>query len=515
MPDSSLTARLRRGGSAALVATGILTSRIAGLVRERLLAHYLGASGMADVYRAAIRIPQILQNLIGEGIIPASFVSVYGKLGDSEASAETKRTLAWQSLAIIAAATLFIVVAMSVFSGAIIEALTPGFDAETRVRTTTLFRWTIWGVAFWCLSAWAQSVLLAQRRYVLSNLGPFFWNLVMIAVLLGFGHELVEARMPFVLGSAYLAGSLLMFGILFAKSASSLGRYRRTKGVLPETKVMLTNARQLLAARTSIQLASFFEIYTASTLAVGTVASIAYAQFVSMLPLQVLGQAISSADLADLARHAERGYIASRIRASLAKSAPYLAYFGFLFTVFAGESVTLVLQGGRLSAPEAALISALLWGLGWAVPAQNLNRLVSTYFYTTGQTKVAAWTSTLRGAGYVVAALVLTREWTGFGFGPNRGESLIAATTLSILLESALLLHFLVRQVGWRVGLPLAEFGRQAAIGALAALLARTLPLAAVTGSFFHAALRVALFSAAYGGLYLALRRLRGAKARE
>ncbi|HVN40269.1 MAG TPA: hypothetical protein VMW19_19070, partial [Myxococcota bacterium] len=54
---------------AALVAAGILLSRLAGLVRERVFAHYFGNTGVADALRAALRIPNLLQNLFGEGVL--------------------------------------------------------------------------------------------------------------------------------------------------------------------------------------------------------------------------------------------------------------------------------------------------------------------------------------------------------------------------------------------------------------------------------------------------------------
>src|SRR3954466_11028785 len=79
--------RERSGRAATLVATGILLSRIAGLVRQHFLARYLGLSDAADAFNAAFRIPIFLQNLFGEGVLSASFIPVYARLrasGDEE-----------------------------------------------------------------------------------------------------------------------------------------------------------------------------------------------------------------------------------------------------------------------------------------------------------------------------------------------------------------------------------------------------------------------------------------------
>ena len=66
----------RTGRSAALVAIGIFSSRVAGLIRQHVFAKYFGLSDEADAFLAAVRIPNFLQNLFGEGALSASFLPV-------------------------------------------------------------------------------------------------------------------------------------------------------------------------------------------------------------------------------------------------------------------------------------------------------------------------------------------------------------------------------------------------------------------------------------------------------
>ena len=66
--------------SAALVAAGILASRVAGLGRDVLFAFFFGNSAFAEAWRAALRIPNVLQNLLGEGTLSASFVPIYAEM---------------------------------------------------------------------------------------------------------------------------------------------------------------------------------------------------------------------------------------------------------------------------------------------------------------------------------------------------------------------------------------------------------------------------------------------------
>jgi putative peptidoglycan lipid II flippase len=78
-PDGA-SARPGHSRAAALVAAGILFSRIVGLVRERVFGFYFGVTDEADAFRAAFRIPNLLQNLFGEGVLSASFIPVYASL---------------------------------------------------------------------------------------------------------------------------------------------------------------------------------------------------------------------------------------------------------------------------------------------------------------------------------------------------------------------------------------------------------------------------------------------------
>ena len=74
-----------------MVAAGILLSRVVGLVRNRVLAHYFGTSDAADAFNAAFRIPNLLQNLFGEGALSASFIPVYAALLGKGESREADR----------------------------------------------------------------------------------------------------------------------------------------------------------------------------------------------------------------------------------------------------------------------------------------------------------------------------------------------------------------------------------------------------------------------------------------
>jgi len=127
------------GRSAALIAAGILLSRIAGLVRQRVFAHYLGLWDAADALSAAFRIPNLLQNLFGEGVLSASFIPVYARLVGQGKTEDAGR------VAGAVAGLLGLVVAAIVLAGVlatpfVVDLLAPGFTGDKRLLTITLVR---------------------------------------------------------------------------------------------------------------------------------------------------------------------------------------------------------------------------------------------------------------------------------------------------------------------------------------------------------------------------------------
>src|SRR5688572_4038591 len=135
MPPPSEGKRSRPAALA--VAAGIFLSRIAGLIRERVFAHYLGNSDAAGAFKAALRIPNLLQNLFGEGVLSASFIPVYARLLAEGKEREASR------VAGAVATLLTLLVAVLVALGTLgapwfVDLVAPGFSGDVRKLTVTL-----------------------------------------------------------------------------------------------------------------------------------------------------------------------------------------------------------------------------------------------------------------------------------------------------------------------------------------------------------------------------------------
>src|SRR3954469_22582683 len=134
-----------RGGALA-VAAGILLSRIAGLVRTRVVAHYLGNSPAAGAFTAATRIPNVLQNLLGEGVLSASLIPVYVGLRKQGRHEEASRVA--RAVGTLLALVATVVAALGVIlARPLVDVIAWGFQPQWRELTITLVRILFPGIA--------------------------------------------------------------------------------------------------------------------------------------------------------------------------------------------------------------------------------------------------------------------------------------------------------------------------------------------------------------------------------
>src|SRR6185312_6370873 len=154
-----------------------------GLVRDRVFAHYFGNSDAADAFRAAFRVPNILQNLFGEGVLSASFIPVYSRLLAEEDEEESGR-VAGAVGAVLALTASLLVVAGMLAAPWLIWVIAPGFHGEKRDLTIHLVRILFPGAGLLVFSAWCLGILNSHRKFLLSYTAPVIWNFAIIGSFL-------------------------------------------------------------------------------------------------------------------------------------------------------------------------------------------------------------------------------------------------------------------------------------------------------------------------------------------
>ncbi|HYN41362.1 MAG TPA: lipid II flippase MurJ, partial [Thermoanaerobaculia bacterium] len=217
-------ARRSSAANALLVGAGVLLSRLAGFVRERIFAHYLGSSMAADALRAALRAPNVLQNLFGEGSLSASLIPVYSRLLAEGKEEEARRTA--RTVGTILALLAVLLSALGVLAAPLlVDVFTPGFSGERRDLTVRLVRILFPGTGLLVLSAFCLGILNSHRRFFLPYAAPVLWNGAIIAALVLAGAKTGVGADGVAVWAAWgaVAGSLLQVAVQLPQVSRLVG----------------------------------------------------------------------------------------------------------------------------------------------------------------------------------------------------------------------------------------------------------------------------------------------------
>ena len=489
------------GRNAVLVAAGIALSRGIGLVRERIFSHYFGLSDAGDAFKAAFRIPNLLQNLFGEGVLSASFIPVYSAElagGDRE---EADR-VAGAVLALLSLAVAFIVLAGVLVTPWLIAAIAPGFTGAKRALAIRLVRILFPGAGLLVLSAWCLGILNSHRRFFLSYTAPVGWNLAMIATLVWLGQSIGEYPLAVALAWGSVAGSALQLGVQLPTVMRLLGRLRLSLGRADaRVRTVVTNFLPAFLGRGVVQVSAYVDTLLASFLPAGAVTALANAQTLYTLPVSLFGMSVSAAELPEMSSAlGSEAEVAAVLRSRLATGLERIAFLvvpsAVAFLALGDIVTSVVYQSGRFSRADSMYVWGILAAAGIGLLATTMARLYSSSFYALKDTKTPmrfAVARVLVGTALGAVLAFLAPGW--LGINPRWGAAGIAlASATAGWVEFALLRRALSRRIG-RAGLGASLALRLWAAAAVGAVLAwgaklglgvsRPLVLGAVSLSLF------------------------------
>jgi putative peptidoglycan lipid II flippase len=475
------------GRYAALVAAGILLSRLAGLVRERIFSHYFGLSDAGDVFKAAFKIPNLLQNLFGEGVLSASFIPVYARLLADGDEREADRT-AGAIFSLLALAMSLLVLGGVLAAPWLVDAVAPGFSGEKRVFLVHLVKIIFPGTGLLVMSAWCLGVLNSHRRFFLSYAAPLAWNAVMIGSLLGFGGRMQQYPLAEMTAWASVGGSALQFLVqlpVVFRLAPGLSLRLRMRS--QHVRQVVGNLGPVLLSRGVVQVSAYIDNLLASFLSTGAVTALYNAQTIYLLPVSLFGMSVSAAELPLMSgttgSPAElHAALQGRLDAGLRRIAFFVVPSAMVFLALGDVVTGVIYQTGHFGRADSLYVWAILAGAAVGLLASTSGRLYASTFYALRDTRTPLRYAVVRvvlttGLGYLMA-FPLPRL---VGLAPRWGVAgLTASAGLAGWVEFLLLRRRLNRRIG-STGLPPRLLVSLWAASAVAAALAWALKLGLAT----------------------------------
>ncbi len=507
---------LRRIALVVAVATAL--SKVAGLVRQTVIAAAFGVGIVYDAYNYAYVLPGFLLVLLGgiNGPFHSAMVSVLARRPREEGAhvLATINTLVGLGLVGV---TLLLVVA----ADPLITLVGPGLDGPRHAIAVLELHWMapmallagLIGLGFGALNAadefWLPSVSpLLSSLAVIAGLGLLWWQL-------GPAIALPEKA---VLGGAVLAGSTLLGALLqWLIQLPALARQGMQQLTLswdwrhPGVQEVLKVMGPATLSSGMLQINVFTDLFFASGI-VGAAAGLGYANLLVQTPLGLLSNVLLVPLLPVFARltaPADRQELVTRIRQGLMASSAAMLPIGALMVALAGPIVGLVYERGAFDVQAARLVGGLLMAYGVGMPAYLGRDVLVRVFYALGD-GTTPFRFSMAGIG-----LNVVFDWTLVGGPTPWGQQLpalnfgapglVLATVAVNVITCLLLLLALQARLG---GLPLRLWGRDsllllgsAVLGGLVAwVLSSTVPWpAGLVGKLLNCGLSGGLGLGVYG----------------
>ena len=449
-----MTSRRRSRGALA-VATGILLSRVSGLVRQMVFAGYFGTGVLADAWTAALRLPNVLQNLLGEGSLSASFIPVYSEfLG--EGRREEARRFAGAVLGLLALVAGGLALVGALLSPWIVGVMVPGFDGVQREATVLLVRILFPMTGILVLAAWALGVLNSHRRFLVSYCAPVVWNLAIIGTLVSaavwFGAR--DVTLLTAMGWGALAGGVLQLAVQVPFVIREMGGVRPSLDRSVEgVREAASNLVPVVGARGFENLSGLIRDLTlAGLLAQGAVATLGFVQTLYILPISLFGLSIGAAELPELSRERKGAVraLAERVAEALAQVQFWVVPSAVGYIVLGRAAVTVIYEHGEFTESAARVTAIVLGVFAVGLLASASSRLLSNAFFALRDTRTPARVAVLRICVSLTIGGFLMFPLDRFQIGDRHlgAAGLAAGAAVAAWLEYVVLRRALSRHIG-------------------------------------------------------------------
>jgi putative peptidoglycan lipid II flippase len=454
--ESRQQRRLAR--STAFFAVATACSRIAGLVREIFAAAYFGVGGAMSAFTIAFQIPNTVRSLFADAAIQAAFVPVFTEKLEHGRRREAF-TLAANLIFLVAVVLALITAVFILIAPLLTHLFAPGFDGADFDLTVGLSRVLFPILVLLGVSGMVVGILNSYDRFGVFAIAPFFWNVAIVAVLVGLAPAFPEDDQIYAYAIGVLVGTVVQlamltfdlrntpFGITRAVLAPFRARLRdglRDADVRRVLVLMLPVTISLGLINVNLLINSLFASLVDTTPVNAGPAAIDKAFRIYMLPQGVFSVAVSTVLFPTLARFAARRDF-DRLRSTMANGMRQILLLltpaAAAILVLSEPMIRLVFQRGDFHAGQTPLVAGALFWFAFSLPFNGLFLLMTRTFFSLQR----PWIPTaISGLNLVVTALFSLALYGPFGIDGIVASTAIA-TAASVVAQAFVLRRLLGR----------------------------------------------------------------------
>ena len=425
-----------------------LVSRVLGMVRDMLMARYVGAGLASDAFLIAWRLPNLFRALFAEGAFAAVFVPMFNRrMTEAEAErAESGKAaavdFASQILSVLFPFLLFFTLLMILATGPIVWAMTGGFPdggPEKFELAKHLTKITFPYLGLISLVSLLGGILNSLNRFWVNAAAPVLLNICMIVALLFFRGSTQIATAETQAIAVTISGVMQLLWLVWSCRQAGVVLRLGLPKLSPDVKKLLWLIGPAAIGQGAIQ----FNLLISTSLAArflnqGAVSYLYYADRLNQLPLGLIGIGVGTAILPTLSRQISGGNPDSA--AHTQNRAMELALFLSLpaavaLVVSATPLIRGVFEHGAFLADDTLGTATALAAFSLGVPAYVLIKVLTPGFYARQDTKtpvrLAVWSMLVNLIGNLGLIFLMGKQWGHVGVAISTA---VAAWVNTILL---------------------------------------------------------------------------------
>ncbi|AZO79815.1 MULTISPECIES: murein biosynthesis integral membrane protein MurJ [unclassified Bosea (in: a-proteobacteria)] len=426
-----------------IVGAATILSRLLGFARDVLIARLLGAGPVADAFLAALRLPNLVRRVLGEGGLNAPFVPLYLAIR-AERGEEAAKRFAGAAASQLGLLLIGFVALAEIFAPWVVLGLAGGFADEPQTLALAAFymRLMLPFVLLTTLAALLAALLNAEGRFTVAALAPALMNAILLAALLVELFRGSDSHASATLLAACLSLAGLAHLVMILLRLRGIGLPRLSLRWSPDmTRLVRTGGATLLAA-SAAQLVLLVSTQIAST-EPGSVSALYYADRVFQLPLSFFGVAMGTVVLSAMAGEVSQADHDALLGRALALGLALATPAAAALIVLAEPIVSVLFENGQFGVADrertAAALAAFACGLPFALAAKVFGQV---YF-------VRRLPRLPLIAGFVAVAVTALAGYALLGW---RDAAMIGAlaASLAFIVQAGLLATDLLRTGLWR-----------------------------------------------------------------
>lgn len=384
--------------STAIIGSLTLVSRLLGLVRDMLIAKFLGAGVISDAFFTAFKLPNVFRKMFAEGAFNAAFIPLYARKLEEEGQ-HSADAFAKESVSALLVVVAFLVIvfeltmpwSLSIIGFGLDKAVDHSSGISPYYLAVVYAQITMPYLLFMSLTALYSGILNTRNHFALAAAVPIVLNLFMISTLFilgfsGYNQKIIGYFLTIAITlSGFVQMSLVVWGCRKAGVKIGLKRPRITPGV---KRLFFLGVPGLLSA--GITQINLLVSHAIATMEKGAASWLTYADRLYQLPLGIIGIAMGVALLPSLTRRLRSGDERGA-KVSLNRAVEIAAFFtipaAFALATIPHFLIDALFERGAFTAFTTSQVSIALEMFAYGLPAFVLLKVLTPAFFARENTK--------------------------------------------------------------------------------------------------------------------------------